>query len=148
MVAGSAKCVKILMLKSLEHIYHAFRNPLNDTFAWLGAGQAETIVFQYIWWSLLERLTAFLEWKLVELPSPKNQFASDIFINTDILLKKDHIGKHKIRDKRKTNNDGRKVENIWILSLNSTGRAKSDFTWHFWLMSQILRLLVWSINMS
>ena len=36
------------MLKSLEHIYHAFRNPLNDTFAWLGAGQAETIVFQYI----------------------------------------------------------------------------------------------------
>ena len=90
MITGPASCGKTFMLKPLELIYETFRNPANDKYAWVGAEQAEVILLQdFRWTSELICWNSFLlllEGELVKLPSPKNQFATDVCINTDVPI--------------------------------------------------------------
>ena len=57
------------------------------------------------WVDLLERFTAS---EPVKLPSPKNQFATDVCIKTDVPIfatskaKNGFVGKHNMRDNRET----------------------------------------------
>ena len=51
MITGRRNCGKTLMLKQLEVICHAFSNPANDKYAWIGADHAEVIIFQDFRWS-------------------------------------------------------------------------------------------------
>ena len=112
MITGPANCGKTFMLKPLEIIYKAFCNPANDKYAWVGADQAEVIVLQDFRWSseliCWKDLLLLLEGEIVKLPSPKNQFATDVCINTDIPIfatskaKIEFVGKHNARDDRET----------------------------------------------
>ena len=60
------------------------------------------------WVDLLERLTASSGDEPVKLPSPKNQFATDVCMKTDIPIfatskaKVESAGKHNMRDNRET----------------------------------------------
>ena len=60
------------------------------------------------WVDLLERLTASSGDEPVKLPSPKNQFATDVCMKTDIPIfatskaKVEFAGKHNMRDNRET----------------------------------------------
>ena len=46
MITGPGNCGKTFMLKPLEIIYHAFSNPANDKYAWVGADNAVVIILQ------------------------------------------------------------------------------------------------------
>ena len=88
MITGPANCGKTFMLKPLEIIYNAFSNPANDKYAWVGADNVEVTILQdfrwssqLIWW---KGLLLLLQGEPVKLPSPKNQFATDVCIKTDI----------------------------------------------------------------
>lgn len=90
MITGPASCGKTFLLKPLEKIYDTFRNPANDKYAWVGADKAEVILLQDFRWSRelisWNSLLLLLEGELVKLPSPKNQFAADVCIDTDVPL--------------------------------------------------------------
>ena len=100
------------MLKPLEIIYHAFCNPGNDKYAWVGADNAGVIILQDFRWSseLLcwKDLVLLLEGEPVNLPSRKNQFATDVCIKTDIPIfatnkaKIQFVGKNNTGDNRET----------------------------------------------
>ena len=112
LIVGPANCGKTFLLKPLEIIFRAFTNPANDKYAWVGADQAEVIVLQDFRWSseliCWKDLLLLLEGENVKLPSPKNQFATDVCINTDIPVfatskaKIEFVGKHNTRDDRET----------------------------------------------
>ena len=90
MTTGPANYGKTFMLKPLEIIYHAFSNPANDKYAWVGADNAEVIILQNFRWSsgliCWKDLLLLLEGKPVKLTSPKNQFVTDVCIKTDIPI--------------------------------------------------------------
>ena len=90
MTTGPANCGKNFMLKPLEIIYHAFSNTSNDTYAWVGADNAEVIILQDFRQSsefiCQKDFLLLLESEPVRLPSPKNQFVTDVCIKTDIPI--------------------------------------------------------------
>ena len=112
LIVGPAKCGKTFLLKLVEIIFRAFTNPGNNKCAWVGADQAEVTVLQDFRWSneliCWKDLLLFLEGENVKLPSPKNQFATDVCINIDIPVfdtskaKIEFVGKHNTRDDRET----------------------------------------------
>ena len=87
MITGPENCGKTFTLKPLEIIYHAFSNPVNDKYAWVGADNAEIIILQdfklsseLICW---KDLLLLLEGEPVKLPSTINQFATDVCLKTE-----------------------------------------------------------------
>ena len=106
LIVGPANCGKTLLLKPLEIIFWAFMDPENDKYAWVSADQPEMIVLQDFKWSseliCWKDFLHLLEGENVKLPSPKNQFATDVCINTDIPIfatskaKIDFVGKRKM----------------------------------------------------
>ena len=87
MITGPANCA---ILKPLDINYYAFSNPANDKYTWVGADNAEVIILQDCRWvsELIcwKDLLLLLEGEPAELPSPKNQFATDVYIKTDIAI--------------------------------------------------------------
>ena len=87
-------------------ICNAFSNQANDNYAWVGADNAEVIILQnFRWGSELicwKDLLLPLEGEPVKLPSPKNQFATDVSIKTDMqmtdITKIECVGKHNMGD--------------------------------------------------
>ena len=112
MRVGPVNWGKTTMLKPLEQIYHAFCNPVNDKYTWIVADKVKVIVLQYFKWSSelisWKDLLPLLEGEHVKLLFPKNQLAYDVCINKDISIfptsksKIEYVGKHSIRDERKT----------------------------------------------
>ena len=100
------------MLKPLEIIFWGFTNPANDKYAWVEADQTEVIPLQDFRWSseliCWQDFLLLLEGENAKLPSPKNQFATDVCINTDIPIfatskaKIEFVGEHNTRDDRET----------------------------------------------
>ena len=98
------------MLKPLEIIYNVFSNPANDKYSSVGVDNAEVIILQDFRWSseliCWKDLLLLLEGEPVKLPSPKNQFATDVYIKTDMPIfatskaKIEFVGKHSMRDNR------------------------------------------------
>ena len=90
MIMDPVNCGKSFMLKLVEIIHHAFSNPANDKYAWVGADNAEVIVlYNFRWSSKLicwKDLLLLLEDKPVKLPSPKNQFPTDVCIKIGIPI--------------------------------------------------------------
>ena len=112
MITGPANCGKTFMLKPLEIIYNAFSNPANDKYAWVGADNEEVIILKGFRWSseliCWKDLLLLLEDEPVRLSSPKNRFATDVCIKTDIPIfatskaKIEFAAKHNMRDNRET----------------------------------------------
>ena len=112
MITGPVNCGKTFTLKPLEIIYNAFSNPANDNYVWVGADKEEEITFQDFRWSseliYWKKLLLLLKGEPVKLPSPKNQFVTDVYLKTDIPIfitskaKTEFVEKHNMRDNQET----------------------------------------------
>ena len=92
MIYGQTNCAKTFMLKPLKCIFgdRLFDNPANDKYAWVGADKADVILLQdfrfckdVITW---KDLLLLLEGETVKLPAPKNHFATDVVISSDVPI--------------------------------------------------------------
>ena len=92
MIYDRTNCAKTFMLKPLKRIFDdcLFDNPANDKYAWVGANKAEVILLQdfrfcreVIAW---KDLLLLLEGETVKLPAPKNHFATDVVISSDVPI--------------------------------------------------------------
>ena len=90
MIVGPANCAKTFMLQPLQLIFETFSNPANDKYAWLGAEKCQLIFLNDFRWSsemiAWKELLLLLEGQTVHLPSPKNHYASDIAISSDVPI--------------------------------------------------------------
>lgn len=79
---------KTFLLKPLELFFNTFTNPASDKYAWVGADSAEAISLNDFRWSreLIEwkSFLLLLEGDRVNLPAPKNHFAKDVCIDSDV----------------------------------------------------------------
>ena len=90
LIVGPASCGKTFLLRPLVKIFHTFCNPSIDKYAWVGADKCEIIFLndfrfahELIAW---EKLLILLEGDIVNLPAPKNHYASDVCIQSDVPL--------------------------------------------------------------
>ena len=112
LIVGPTNCGKTFMLKPLEKLFKVFANPAHDKYAWVGADKSEVILLQDFRWSseLIQwkDLLLLLEGEIVNLPSPKNHFVSDVCMNTDIPIfatskcRVEYIGRFNSRDEMET----------------------------------------------
>jgi hypothetical protein len=92
MIFGQTNCAKTFMLKPLKCIFadRLFDNPANDKYAWVGADKAEVILLQDFHFSkeviTWKDLLLLLEGETVKLPAPKNNFANDVVISSDVPI--------------------------------------------------------------
>ncbi|CAB4020514.1 Hypothetical predicted protein [Paramuricea clavata] len=92
MISGQTNCAKTFMLKPLKCIFddRLFDNPANDKYAWVGADKAEVILLQDFRFSkeviTWKDLLLLLEGETVKLPAPKNHFANDVVISSDVPI--------------------------------------------------------------
>ena len=121
-IIGPANCAKSFMLKLLQGIYKVFSNPANDKYAWVGAESAEAIFIndfrlssELITW---QNFLLLLEGEAVHLLSPKNHFAKDVCITTDVPLfatgksEVTYIGKYNKTDDRETEMIGKQIDQL------------------------------------
>lgn len=89
-ICGPANCGKTFILKPLELIYESFTNPAKDKYCWVDADKKEVILLQDFRWDpetiAWKSLLLLLEGETVKLPAPKNQFARDVVIDTDVPI--------------------------------------------------------------
>ena len=92
MIYGQTNCAKTFMLKPLKCIFgdRLFDNPTNHKYARVSADKAEVILLQdfrfrreVITWN---DLLLLLEGETVKLPAPKNHFATDVVISSDVPI--------------------------------------------------------------
>ena len=88
LLVGPTNCGKTFLLKPLERLFNTFTNPASDKYAWVGADSAEAIFLNDFRWSreLIEwkSFLLLLEGDRVNLPAPKNHFAKDVCIASDV----------------------------------------------------------------
>ena len=89
-ICGPANCGKTFILKPLELIYECFTNPAKDKYCWVDADTKEIILLQDFRWDpetiAWKSLLLLLEGEKVKLPAPKNQYARDVTIDTDVPI--------------------------------------------------------------
>ena len=82
MLTGPTNCGKSFLINPLKHIFHAFINPTNSTFSWVGAETAEIVYLNGFCWN--EKIMAcadmlnLLEGAPVHIAAPKTHFAEEI----------------------------------------------------------------------
>lgn len=90
MIVGPTDCGKTFLFRPLELLFNTFSNPAADKYAWVGADKKEIIWLNDFRWTreLIEwkSLLLLLEGDRVNLPAPKNHFAMDVCIDTDIPI--------------------------------------------------------------
>ena len=92
MIYGLSSCAKTFILRPLKSIFgeKLFDNPANDKYAWVGAEKAEVVPLQDFRFSkdliAWKDLLLLLEGETVKLPAPKNHFAKDVVIDTDVPI--------------------------------------------------------------
>ena len=90
MIIGERNCAKTFMLKPLEVIFACFQNPAKDKYAWVGVDEAEVILLQDFRWDsetiAWKNFLLLLEGETLYLPAPKNHFARDICVKSDIPI--------------------------------------------------------------
>ena len=103
LIIGRSNCAKSFLFQPLKTIFkgRVFDNPSNDKYAWVGADKADVILLQDFRYSheLIpwKDLLLLLEGETVRLPAPKNHFASDVVIDTDIPIFATSIGRIKYK---------------------------------------------------
>ena len=84
-IVGPANCSEMFLLRPLEIIFKTSSNPANGKYEWVGANKAEVMLLHDFHWisELLEwnEFLVLLKGHTVQLPAPKNHFASDICID-------------------------------------------------------------------
>lgn len=90
MLIGPSNSAKSFMFAPLEKLFDCFTNPASNKYAWVGVDQKEIILLQDFsfdsnlisWKSLL----LLLEGQKLYLPAPRNHFAKDVEVDTDIPI--------------------------------------------------------------
>ena len=91
-IIGPRDCAKSFMFQPLKEIYgdKLFENPASDKFAWVGADKAQVMLLNDFRWNRQlipwHDLLLLLEGDTVKLPAPKNRFAEDIRIDSDVAI--------------------------------------------------------------
>ena len=90
MLVGCANSGKSFLLNPLCALFKTFVNPAIDKYAWVGAEEHEVIYLNefrgnsaLITW---KDFLLLLEGHIVHLPAPKNQYSSDVCIDSDIPI--------------------------------------------------------------
>ena len=90
MIVGPTNCGKTFLFKPLKLLFNTFSNPAADKYAWVGAEKSEIIWLNDFRWTreLIEwkSLLLLLEGDRVNLPAPKNHFATDVCVDTDVPI--------------------------------------------------------------
>ena len=90
MIVGKTNCGKTFLLKPLLLLFDTFSNPAADKYAWVGADKKEVIWLNDFRWSreLIEwkSFLLLLEGDQVNLPAPKNHYATDVCIDHDVPI--------------------------------------------------------------
>ena len=91
LIVVPTNCGKTFLLSPLQKIFNTFCNSANDKQVWLGAEKAEITFSNDFRWShdmiAWNKLLILLEGQAVHLPSSKNHYPNDIYIdkNTSIV---------------------------------------------------------------
>ena len=89
MIVRNTNCGKTFLLKPFLHLFDTFSNPAVDKYAWVGADK------KVIWLNDFRWSKELIEWKSfllllkgdqVNLPAPKNHYATDVCIDHDIPI--------------------------------------------------------------
>ena len=90
MIVGKTNCGKTFLLKPLLLLFDTFSNPAADKYAWVGTDKKEVIWLNDFRWSreLIEwkSFLLLLEGDQVNLPAPKNHYATDVCIDHDVPI--------------------------------------------------------------
>ena len=90
MVIGPKDCGKTFLFKPFDKLFHTFSNPSDDKYCWIGAESAQIIFLNDFRWSrekiAWQELLLLLEGEKVHLPSPKNHYAKDLCISSDVPI--------------------------------------------------------------
>ena len=114
MIVGPTNCGKSFLLDPLELIFKAFANPATTKYSWTNLENKEVAFLNDFRWSpesiAWSDFLLLLEGQTVNLPRPKNQFASDplidrsnnlaIFATSKSPIK--YVGKFNLQDDRET----------------------------------------------
>jgi len=114
LITGPTNCGKSFLLNPLEIVFKAFVNPANGKYAWIGLDECEVAYLNDFRWSP-EMITwsdflLLLEGQTVNLPRPKNLYASDMRIDRSNTIPFfatskgpiEYVGKFNVRDERET----------------------------------------------
>ncbi len=139
LIFGRSNCAKTFILQPLNNIFgeKLFSNPANDKYAWVGADEADVILLQDFRYSRdcisWKDLLLLLEGETVQLPAPKNHFAKDVIIKSDVPIfatSKSPIrfrGPYNMEDERETemmNSRWRKIEFRHVFEEKDQKRVK------------------------
>ena len=114
MIVDPTNCGKSFLLDPLELIFKAFVNPATTKYSWTNLENKEVVFLNDFRWSpesiAWSDFLLLLEGQTVNLPRPKNQFASDplidrsnnlaIFATSKSPIK--YVGKFNLQDDRET----------------------------------------------
>lgn len=85
MICGPTNCGKSFLLDPLEISFHAFVNPANNRYCWVGLEEAEVVYLNDFRWSpemiSWSDFLLLLEGSTVHLPRPRNVFTTDLRID-------------------------------------------------------------------
>ena len=90
LLVGRSNCAKTFLFEPLKLMYKVFDNPAKDKYCWVGADKCEIILINDLRWGTdfiaWDDLLRLLEGQKVNLPAPKNHFATDVTIEGDIPI--------------------------------------------------------------
>ena len=127
MSIGPTNCGKTFLFRPLQSLFNCFSNPSNDKYAWVGVEKAECIFLNDFRFNpeliLWKEFLLLLEGQLVHLSAPKNHFAKDISLESDVPVFA--TGKDKIKLIDRYN------------SVDDRETAMMDSRWHYVEMTHI-----------
>ena len=93
LLIGPTNCGKSFLLNPIELMFKTLVNPAKDRYAWVGLDEFEVAYLNDFRWTpeiiAWNDFSLLLEGQTVHLPRPKNQFATDMYIdrtNTNLSL--------------------------------------------------------------
>ena len=114
LLTGPTNCGKSFLLDPLELIFSAFMNPATGRYAWIGMERCEVAYLNDFRWSpetiAWSDFLLLFEGQTVNLPRPKNQFATDLRVGRENTIPFfatskgpiEFVGKFNVRDERET----------------------------------------------
>ena len=85
LIIGPTNCGKSFLFNPLEIVYKAFVNPANNKYCWIGLDECEIAYLNDFRWSTdmisWSDLINLLEGQTVNLPRPKNLYATDLTVD-------------------------------------------------------------------
>ena len=118
-IIGPSNCGKTFLLSPLMEVFETFANPAQNKYAWPGVESAECIFLNNFRWNAeaipWKTFLNLLEGMEVKMSSPKNQYAQDIIVKTDVPIFATSIAEIKMTtgDPEKRDDENHMMESRW-----------------------------------